>query len=367
METAVCMLVIIPVFLYALFLDDLLRHTLDAQEAALSTVWDYTVQDYASPPKKPDDQGKFVGFGLVQGFARQMYCDHESGIDSFDSGKGRECEDGQESEAHHQEVVAHACWLNPGSQQVQCELSTDVGDLGVAHHGDYRNEFGRGGLIRCSGRLGVQNYLLQRKVFSQFSKVDLARDKQDKNSSVHANAQSGTYSADPRGLAGNVYLLPWERMSILTDTWALTRQVDIRPGTEASSGSGSAPASDVAGEPDDLYQRVLRMYEHSDNDGFSQMSTEAVNLVQDGIDSELFDQGLAITDSTPPGDDPRKPSMGIKPHLAGAQAPEESITQQGSSQSYFNSEWRDWDQNNNEQSYNARGNWYMGCEREESC
>ncbi|NTX57583.1 hypothetical protein HR086_40425, partial [Myxococcus sp. CA039A] len=45
-ETALCMLVIIPVFMYALFLDDLLRHTLDSQETALSTVWDYAVQDY---------------------------------------------------------------------------------------------------------------------------------------------------------------------------------------------------------------------------------------------------------------------------------------------------------------------------------
>ncbi|HEY0093945.1 MAG TPA: hypothetical protein VGB96_06455, partial [Archangium sp.] len=53
-EMALSMLVFVPIFLYALFLDDLLRYSLDAQEAALSTVWDFTVQDYSRPlPESP--------------------------------------------------------------------------------------------------------------------------------------------------------------------------------------------------------------------------------------------------------------------------------------------------------------------------
>ncbi len=346
-ELALSMLVIIPVFLYTLFLDDLLRYALEGQEAALATVWDYTVLDYGSPPKKGEDQSRFVGFGLTQGFARQMYCDHESGIDSFDSGEARECADTLESEAHHQAVSAHACWLNPGAQQVQCELRDDVGQYSVEQHDDYKQRFGRGGLIRCSSRLGVQNYLLQRKVFAQFSKVDLAREKQERGSGIHSNAQQGTYQEGSGGVEGNVYLLPQEQMSILTDTWALTRQVDIRPGTTGSA--GGAPSSDVAGTPDDLYERVLHQYEHQDNPGFRQMEQDAVDFVEEAVN------------------DPRKPSIGMSPHREGANAPEETITQQGSRRRYFNSEWKDWDQDRNEQSYNERGNWYMGCNREESC
>ncbi|MBZ4415126.1 hypothetical protein K8638_01375 [Myxococcus sp. RHST-1-4] len=338
------MLVLIPVFLYALFLDDLLRHVLDAQEAALSTIWDYTVQDYAKQP-----QGEaFAGFGNVQGHVRQMYCDHESGIDSYEEGEAGEC---GSLENHHHELVSHACWLNPGSEQVQCTLSRDVGELGVSQHQSYMDEFGKGGLIRCTARLGVQNYLLQRKVFAQFSKVDLARDKKDRGSGIHANAQGGTYEDDAKGVAGDVYLLPWERSSIVTDTWALTEHADIRPGT-------------AQGE---LYDRVLQQYEHQDNPGFTQMQSEAVNFVQEAIQDELLAPSLAITDSTPPGDDPRKPSIAIKPHLEGEPAPEETITQQGSSQNYFNSEWQDWDQDNNKESYQQRGNWYMGCNQEETC
>lgn len=229
-ETALCMLVIVPVFLYALFLDDLLRHAMDAQETALSTTWDYTVQDYGKAPEKGSngqDKEAFAGFELVQGFARQMYCDHESGLDSFDAEPARECQETLESEMHHKELGAHACWLNPGAEQVRCSLnrfkpdeqsagtpdSPVVGSYGVGLHDAYMNRFSRGGLIRCQARLGVQNYLMGRGFLNDtFSKVDLARDK--KSGSIHANARGGKLEDDPRGVAGDVYLLPRERLAI---------------------------------------------------------------------------------------------------------------------------------------------------------
>ncbi len=345
-ELALSMLVIIPVFLYSLFLDDLLRHALDAQETALSTVWDYVVQDYA---KAPQGGEKFAGFGMVQGYARLTYCDHESGIDSFETGpQPRECGD---EEIHHQEVVSHACWLNPGSQQVECTLNAggaEVGAYGVSMHQSYMDEYGKGGLIRCSARIGVQNYLLQRSVFAQFSKVDLAKDKQDRGAGVHNNARGGTYQADPGGVAGNVYLLPWERLSVLTDTWALTEPADIRPG--AKSG--------------ELFERVSHLYKHQENQGYSDMSQAAADYVDEAIDNEILADNLSL-DGKPAGDDPREPSMAIKPF--GDDPPEESITQQGSSQSYFNSEWRDWDQDGNQKTRDARSTGYMGCKPEEPC
>ncbi|WP_240359052.1 hypothetical protein [Pyxidicoccus trucidator] len=339
-ETALSLLVFVPVFLYALFLDDMLRHALDAQEAALSTIWDFTVQDYA---KEPQNGEPFDGFSNVAGYVRFMYCDHESGIDSFDTGvEPRECGD---LEDHHQEVVSHACWLIPGAQQVQCTLNgggSEVGAYGVSLHQSYMDEFGRGGLIRCSARIGVQNYLLQRSVFAEFSKVDLAKDKQEKGNGVHGNASGGNES--------NAYLLPWERISIVTDTWALTRpNADIRPGAKEGQ----------------FFDRVAHVYTNQENQGYTQMQGDAERVVQEGVQNQQLADGLRLSDSTPSGDDPRQPSIAISPHVSGE--PEESITQQGSQQSYFNSEWRDWGSNNNERTYQGRGNWYMGCQRQESC
>ncbi|MFP2907641.1 hypothetical protein ACLESD_21845 [Pyxidicoccus sp. 3LFB2] len=347
-ETALSMLVIVPVFLYAIFLDDLLRHGLDAQETALSTVWDFTVQDYA---KAPQGGEPFDGFGNVSGFARQMFCDHESGIDSYDPGEARECGN---AENHHQEIVSHACWLNPGAQQVQCTLNDgggEVGAYGVTLHQDYMSQFSRGGLIRCSARIGVQNYLLQRSVFAEFSKVDLAKDKKERSAGVHNNASGGVFQNDPGGVAGDTYLLPWEQLSIVTDTWALTEPADIRPG----SASG------------DLYTRVNQVYANQDNPGFTQMEQDGERFVQEAVQEQMLADGMDDLDSKPPGDDPRRPSISIRPHDENASAPEETVTQQGSARRYFNSEWRDWGANNNEKSYQARGNWYMGCAQQESC
>lgn len=345
---ALCLLVILPVFFYALFLQDLLMHVLQAQEAALSTPWDYTVQDYA---REPENGEAFAGFGQTQGLARQTYCDHESGIDSLHEQKP-ECQDDL---SHHKELVAHVCWLHKDAQQVRCTVGGEgsgVGAFGVPLHQAYMNEFGRGGLIRCSARAGVQNYLLRPDLFSEFSRVKLSRAKVDGN--THENAEEGKWEDDAHGLAGNVYMLPWEQLAIVTDTWALTEAADVRPGTSGG----------------DLHTRMASLYQHDENPGFAQMSSAAVEFVSGAIGDRVLAPGLRLganAKAGPAGDDPRQPSLAIKPHAEGADSPSEEVTQQGSRVGYFNSEWRDWEQDNNQRTYEARGNWYMGCARAEGC
>ncbi|QSQ10830.1 hypothetical protein JY572_20585 [Myxococcus landrumensis] len=355
-ETALCMLVIIPVFMYALFLDDLLRHALDGQETALSTAWDFTVQNY---PKKASGSEPFDGFSGVQQFAQQMFCDHESGIDSFGPGKGPECEN---DEGHHQELSAHACWLNPGAQQVQCTLNQadpnagggggPVGAYNVTLHQSYMDQFSKGGIIRCSARLGVQNYLLPKSFLQDFSQVGLARQTMRRGDGIHNNAQgSGDLQDDPRGLEGNVYLLPWERIAIVTDTWALTKEQKLERGKKDS-------------DEENLYVRVAQVYKNQDNQGYSQMTSPAEAFVNEAT-QEVLSPDVAL-DQMDPGDDPREPSLSIVPFPESG-GPQQEVEQYGSSASYFNSEWRDWDADNNEATHNARGNNYLGCSSPESC
>jgi hypothetical protein len=352
---ALCMLVIVPVFLYALFLDDLLRHALDSQETAHSTAWDYTVLDYA----KKGQQGLIWN---TQHYARQMYCDHESGLDSFDTREQpRECQQHQsDKENHHHAVVGHACWLNPGAEQVTCTLnnlmlgesqrfqtrsSGVAGALGVSAHQSYMDEFGQGGLIGCSARLGVQNYLLGTTFLNDgFSKVKMAR-KQGEGD-VHTSAQNGDLKNDAKGVEGNVYLLPWERLAIVTDTWALNSPpADVRPGTKSG----------------DLYARVSHAYQRQQNPGYTQLERAADDFFQQATSNQLLVEGLRSAD------EPTMPNLAIKPHGEGADSPSEQLTQQGRSRSYFNSEWRDWEGNQNERTYQSRGNWYMGCAQAEQC
>lgn len=331
METALCMLVILPVFMYAIFLDDLLRHALDGQETAVSTIWDYTVADYAAKPKGES----FAGFGSIQGAARLTYCDHESGLDSFQA-EPPECKD---DERHHQELVAHACWLHPGAQQVQCTLNQQaVGSYGVTLHAAYMSAFNRGGLIRCSARNGVQNYLLPQKLFSEFSQVDLA--KETKSGGVHDNAKA------KRDVEKDTYLLPWERIALVTDTWALTREQSFEPGQSND-------------DEELVYARVSQLYVNGENDGYTNMKTAAEELVSAAIDDNLLSEDMRLDDQGP-GDDPRKLSMSIKP-INGE--PTQDIKQGGDSASYFNNEWRDWERDGNKATARERGQNYMGCNK----
>ncbi|NTX09229.1 hypothetical protein HUA74_11805 [Myxococcus sp. CA051A] len=340
-ETALCMLVIIPVFMYAIFLDDLLRHVLDAQETTLSTVWDYAVSDYAAEPKGGDS---FAGFAQTQGLARQMYCDHESGLDSYGPDKGIECKD---DVSHHQELVAHACWLHPGAQQVECTVEQQaVGSYGVTLHAAYMTRFNRGGLIRCSARSGVQNYLLPKTLFSEFSDVDLAKEPKDKGAKdVHGNAKK------KRDVEQDTYLLPWEYIALVTDTWALTESQSFQPG-------------DSQKKAGDLYARVAQVYTNGENAGYTQMQTAAQALVTQGISNKLLSPTLELSLSKP-GDDPTRVSMSIRPQNGGA--PTQRINQGQGSSTYFNNEWRDWDSDNNQKTHDKRGDYYMGCKKPGEC
>ncbi|MFY2557010.1 hypothetical protein ACN469_05220 [Corallococcus terminator] len=332
------MLVIIPVFMYAIFLDDLLRHVLDAQESALSAIWDYTVSDYAATPQNGE---AFAGFGETQRFVRLMYCDHESGLDSYKA-EPPECK--VRSMHHHQELVAHACWMHPAAQEVQCTVNQDaVGSYGVTLHAAYMRQFNRGGLIRCSARSGVQNYLLPTTFLQEFSQVDLAKENMDGD--VHDNAEKkGDRSRD-------TYYLPWERIALVTDTWALTAQQNLGPGQKDT-------------EPTNVYVRVAHIYSSQENSGFTQMSTEAEQLVRRAIDRKLLSDDVALDGTA--GDDPRNVSISIKAQT-GSGAPSQDIDQGQGNGTYFNNEWRDWEANNNERTRQQRGEYYMGCQNPGKC
>ncbi|QRN92891.1 hypothetical protein JRI60_27155 [Archangium violaceum] len=354
-EMALCMLVIIPVFLYSIFLDDLLRYSLDQQEAALSTVWDLTVQDYV---KQGDPT-------TVQHHARLMYCDHESGRDRYDKRASGTDANGNafnsyadcEGEDHHESLAAHQCWINPNAKQVTCTgPEKGAGSVNAdTLFNDYHGQFTQGGLYRCSARLVVENYLLPKSFLPEFSddhgKVNLTKD-QWQGTSIHDNAKQGTGGKD-----GNAYFIKEQRLAIITDTWALTDPADLNPGQKRSG---------------DMYARVANIYQNNANVGFTQMTASASSFFSSASGS-LLNPGLVGSLSSPGNsnaetmnaDDPRQPNISIHPTNG---APTQKIDQgKGGNQNYFNSEWRDWDQDRTQKTHQARGGYYMGCKNAEEC
>ncbi|GMU04502.1 hypothetical protein [Corallococcus caeni] len=342
-EMALSMIALIPIFMYALFLDDLLRYSLDNQEAAVTTIWDFTTQDYTKglKPGGGGGTGPQGGNSNVQHNARLTYCDHESGIDRPDVMSGSNYADCEDTD-HHTALVAHVCWMNDDAQQVTCSSP----DTGAAKLGgladDYQDEFTNGGYIVCEARAVVENYLLPEEFLPEFSKEKLSKEnwKKEGVAKVHDNAQAGI-----GGENGNAYFLKKQTMSILTDTWALTQDADISP-------------SDSSGE---MYDRMKSPY--TNVSVYATMVSAQMDFRQK-LTEDLLDGTMLYMFEDSPSD----PYISIHPHLANMQTPANTVDQEGSTR-YFNQEWRDWDQDKNQNTYKhgQRGDWYMGCKDAESC
>ena len=215
MEMAISMLVIVPVILYALFMDDLLRFRLDAQEAAVSSVWDFTNRSYQQRTGSANDAY------AVQHVDRLIFCDHSSAFDSFN--RNQDCEDPR----HHVAVAGHVCWLIGGSEQVTCKLAD--AKLGTSFTGGpammpankFVSSYNKGGFFTCEAKEAVLNYLIPKHFFTQFTTVKLT-DKKKSKGNVHTAASGAGQDA--------VYDLPREQLGLLADTWAMNDIPDIDPG-----------------------------------------------------------------------------------------------------------------------------------------
>ncbi|MFZ5471719.1 MAG: hypothetical protein ACOZIN_20010 [Myxococcota bacterium] len=309
-ELAISMIVLIPIFLYALFLDDLLRYRLDLQEAVVSSPWDFTTQSYQ--PSAP-------ALWDVQHFNRLSWCDHTSAYNSFD--ESFECED----QNHHQAVGAHVCWLTQGSKQVTCQLSKNEGKFAGLIPGAIHEEFNRGGFYQCSARVAVLNYLLPQTLFSEFSQTVMT-DRKKMSGAVHSEGSGAA--------AGDVYLLDSQEFGLVTDTWALNTTQDR---TVAEDGL--------------LYDRVNKAYTTNPQ---ADAPLKVFALLLSG-QKELLSPALLAW-----WDDPSKPNVSILHGSTTKAPPPARIEQEGGQGSYHATPWKDWSSDEHEATWNGRGGYYMG-------
>lgn len=323
-EAAISMIIIIPIFMYALFLDDLLRYAADVTEAVTSTPWDFTGQDYMAGGDKASG---------VQGMARLMFCDHESSGDSYNQGQDCDATD------HHDEraFVGHVCWLNDEgkAEQVTCQLADkNVGNLGVSAFDGFKDEFGpSAGLYSCYAKAVVENYLLPKSFLQEFSNVDLSKENWKGKGDIHGNAKAGTDDT--------AYFLAQQDFAIVTDTLALNdRSASVKVSPDTKSGA--------------MYDRVENVYT-AVNDFAAMQGAYAT------FQSSLTGQNLLMPGV---GDDPLTPNVALPEADEHTQAIEND---EGGSKDFFATPWQDGSSNNHQKTFEARGSYYMGCQDPESC
>ncbi len=308
-EAAISMLVIVPTFLYVLFLDDLLRYSADLQEAVTSTPWDFTVQDYARQGLPPPTR-------IVERNARLMFCDHQSSGDSYE--ESRDCRSRDEG------VSGQVSWPGGSDQSITClDPRTNVGDLGDGC-GDtlfpqYKGQFGhRGGLFECSARSQVEGTLLPNG-FLEWT-----------------------------GVVETSYELAEQRFALVADPWALNdKRLMILPGQRPS---GQAPGGD-------LYERVDLIYRKNLQFPYVAQYTHA--FLRDLVSKKTLRGGAAHPE------DMLYPSVSV-PRL-GQAPPSVWIQQDWGTYSYFATPWRDGASDPYAKTHQARGKYYLGCKVEEGC
>jgi hypothetical protein len=329
-EAALSMIIIIPTFMYALFLDDLLRYAADVQETVTSTPWDFTGQDYAHTGEGGNAQnGAKGGLASVEHNARLLYCDHESSGDSYEH--AQDCD----AENHHNALSGHVCWLNDGAEQVTCDAAdTSVGRSSDNDFKRYQGEFGTGGLYRCHAQAIVENYLMPKTFLQKFSQVEkLSKDNWKGRGTIHDNAQEGSDDT--------AYYLAKQYFALVTDPMALNYadgggDLAVKPGTYSG----------------DVYQRVENVYAH--NAGVKNLFQEYTNFKTALTGELLKDSG---------SDDGSRPNVSLP---AGGSYTQ-SITEDKGSNDYFATPWSDGSSNRHQKTGEARGDYYMGCKQAADC
>lgn len=248
-EMAVLMIIFVPLILFTMYASDAVFHTLEVQEAVVVTMWDLSQQSYSQNPKPVQAREQAASFidGTVAAFDRLQYADNigeyaseskiASGGTSFSS-----------DSSHHIQVFGHVCWCNgrndcegktsyesARAQAVHCTL-----DQGTLHNlylslgADYYSLVaGAGGVVTCSAKGWLYNYLIPETFLAGFgsvNKVKLFNKKKQTASDPHSITSSG------EGVGGDMLLK--FRSQLFVDTWAVTSGSNINRSSGIFGGDG---------------------------------------------------------------------------------------------------------------------------------
>lgn len=211
-ETAVMMLVLVPLIFYVFVLSDLTYQILDAQEATISSIWDFSTAPFGAI-----NSSFFGSNGGIDNLNRVEYADHSSAqIDLKNCGKDSkhyrpwvQFTWGTNREYSYSEQT----YYNGSSTQVSCARKGDMNIVGggldslggiVSFSGDKT-----GGRFVCWSKGELHNFLIPKNVFKE------AEDESGQLISSRADSSKGVY-----GNRGSGWLMLRNRSALVSGAWA---------------------------------------------------------------------------------------------------------------------------------------------------
>lgn len=267
-EMAIMAIILVPIVMYYLFLEDALYFKLNAQEPVVAAPFDMLTVNYNMPVKD-------VGY-----FNRLIYCDHSSAYDSSGAGgtkfdptfdcqgsppapqdPGQHDDDdpttvyGGSDKGHHTEHGAHQCWITKGAEQLYCDGSGAAMKVGTkilasGASSKWLDYYNKGGLTTCSDRVGVMNYVIVTSFFSWSARgKNLTGGEGNKAfGSTTLKYNKKWAHADYKDVGNQQILMPKQRLAILTDPWALNHLAEVKPDADAPTTSMMKPGEDPEGQ-----------------------------------------------------------------------------------------------------------------------
>ncbi len=359
-ELSLMTIIIIPTFLYIIFIDDLLRFKQDQQEAMVATGWEFSVMNWDHQTKNakhylPSSNPKATSHEYLAGFfGRSQFGDHTSSTPRFEDRFNN-------TQTHHNAVGAHQCWLVGGKgpagqggpneircrqvdQQIAANFLPDTTINGRQRLRDWVMP-GTGGLYACKGRVGVINNFLPSGNLFGFSKEELTRTKfHGKYSDTGAVAFDGVGTHNYLNPA-DAYHFPFDNYGMVTHPWAMTDADAV--GWRARVPPPLVPPFEaLGGSP--LEDRVIQIY---NSVGPIAAIGSAVIYPAKAIQQQLISP-LVIIDQqvsgVSSGDLILTPEVSFSPKFA------------PQTNGFYSSQYRDFGGDQVQAHYNARGSWYMG-------
>jgi len=322
-------IILIPLFLYAIFLMDAAYLKLDLQETVVSGIWDFS-QRNSEPPG-------FGGMGVgapnshadnnameVQASERAVrvaYSDHTS---AFDDGaeNNQSTEYGQQTyltgngdgaaapsmsghQKHHTGFGAQYSFRfeNGPDTQFLCSLSDDTGWNPDPNFQGFGNSgYTAGAEVRCEATGFIYNYIIPETFLQEFSKVKMA-DKQLKHRKDNTGKGAHEWQDDGASVTTD-NIIAFETAGISFNTWALRNGAKNQDNYNAGSYDGAltdadlrAPQSGIpmpvsAGSPEanPFFRRVQYLYTMNGTAPatYGQLTAAAANLMSKANSNKIM-------------------------------------------------------------------------------
>ncbi len=350
-------IILIPLLLYAIFLMDAAYLKLDLQETVVSGVWDFSQRNTEPPsfksagdldaPQKKTDNDAAENATAAKG-VRQVFADHTS---AFDDGADPDQTEGYNVESylrgsgdgspypsvkghkkHHTGFGAQYSFRFektddtaeevelPDDTQFKCSVADDMGwNPEPNMNGFAQSGYNTGGEARCNATAYIYNYIIPETFLQEFSKVELTKMKQRKDT-------TGKGAHEWQGTGGDLAnIVAYETAAVSFNTWALRNGAKTnddpnnlgRYNTDVGGADLRVPQAGVPvpiaedkPEANPFFRRVQYIYTMNGTAGvtYGQVASAAGNLTSKAMSNKIM-----AVQTLPPG----TVSNALLPNMAG--------------------------------------------------